>query len=346
MSFRLDRHEFKFVITPEQRSELLNRLQPYVRADENATETAYYPIVSLYYDTEDRDCYWEKVRGWPSRRKMRVRVYGSLDGVLPPTTFVEIKHKHMGRVVKRRARIPLRMALAVGEGDSLEGLNLPENDRRVVEEACILVNQRGFIPSCCMRYDRFAYTARDTESDLRITFDEEIAYRFDDLTPVPDDRRFDHFLLPPGYSVLEIKSTDAIPYWLTHAVGKLGCVLQSHSKYCNALEAGDPILQMQLDGKKVRVQYGVCPPLSAIENIVNRRGFAQSGPAAEVRVKQTPEKRGAAIGEPLSEAGKNVLAAERPRDSARQTETYRENSPVKTSSGKKGWMQKVRRLLP
>src|SRR5579862_3635373 len=122
VSFRFDRLELKFVITPEQRENLMSGILPHVRADENATETAYYPIVSLYYDNQDRDCYWQKVRGWPSRRKMRVRVYGSLDGALPPTTFMEVKHKHFGRVVKRRARIPLDMALAVGAGEKLDGI--------------------------------------------------------------------------------------------------------------------------------------------------------------------------------------------------------------------------------
>ena len=49
--------------------------------------------------------------GVQSRRKMRVRVYGSLDGVLPPTTFAEIKHKVDGRKVKRRSKFVLAAAV-------------------------------------------------------------------------------------------------------------------------------------------------------------------------------------------------------------------------------------------
>jgi len=253
-----------------------------MRADENATETAYYPIVSLYYDNADRDCYWQKVRGWPSRRKMRVRVYGSLDGLLPPTTFMEVKHKHMGRVVKRRARIPLEMALAVGEGKPIEDVFLPENDRRVVEEALRLVHEDGFRPCCAMRYDRYAYAARDLESDLRITFDTDIAYRFDNLTPIPDDRRFEKSLLPPGYSVLEVKTTYCVPYWLSCLIGKLGCIYQSHSKYCNAVEDGDPVLHASLGGP-VKVQYGVVPPLVNFQPGV----LAPTVNGAEVAAKST-----------------------------------------------------------
>ncbi len=269
MSYRADRFELKFVIGPEQRAELMPRLLPYLQADENATETAYYPIVSLYYDNEERDCYWQKVRGWPSRRKMRVRVYGSLDGVLPPTSFMEIKHKHLGRVVKRRARIPLDMALAVGSGEAIDASYLPENDRRVCDEAFRLVHDSGFRPSCCMRYDRYAYTGLDPEVDLRITFDTEIGYRFDDLTPIPDDRRFEKFLLPYGFCVMEVKVIGSVPYWLSCMVGKYGCIYQSHSKYCNALEAGDPVLHSQLGGP-VKVQYGVVPPLADLEHMLSR----------------------------------------------------------------------------
>ena len=85
----------KFVITRPQREGIMPGLMARMRADENAMEDAYYPIVSLYYDTPDRECYWEKIQSLPSRRKMRVRVYGSLDGKLPPTIFVEINTSAM-----------------------------------------------------------------------------------------------------------------------------------------------------------------------------------------------------------------------------------------------------------
>ncbi len=272
MSFSFDRFELKFVITPLQRERLMPSILPHVRADENASETAYYPIVSLYYDNAARDCYWQKVRSWPSRRKMRVRVYGSLDGTLPPTSFMEIKHKHMGKIIKRRARVPLEMALAVGQGDALDGVHLPENDRRVVEEARRLVEHDGFQPACCMRYDRYAYTDKNPESDLRITFDTDIAYRFHDLTPRPDDRRFEKYLLPEGYSVLEVKVSSTVPYWLSKAIGAIGCVIQSHSKYCNAVEDGDPVLHEQIGGRKT-LQYGTVPPLADMGREVVKHCF-------------------------------------------------------------------------
>jgi hypothetical protein len=229
---------------------------PHLRADENAGEGAFYPIVSLYYDTRDRDCYWEQIRGAKSRRKLRVRVYGSLDGSLPPTVFVEVKHKCDGRGVKRRVRTSLEDALRIASGQAVEA-KFSKVDQRTVEEVHQLVHERGFLPCCCMRYDRQAFAAIDPASDLRITFDTGVAYRFENLTPVPDDRNFQHYLHPEGTSVMEVKVTGSVPYWLSTMLGENGCILQSHSKYCNSLEAGDPVLQKSLYGGPKR--FGMAP---------------------------------------------------------------------------------------
>jgi SPX domain protein involved in polyphosphate accumulation len=246
------------VITREQRDRLMPHLLPRLRADENAGEGAFYPIVSLYYDNDERDCYWEKIRGFGNRRKLRVRVYGSLDGALPPTCFVEVKHKCDGRGVKRRVRVPLDLALAAADGNPID-YPLSQQDQRTIVEVHDLVHKRGFKRCCVMRYDRQAFADKDPESDLRITFDTGIGYRMDHLDPIPDDRQFTRYLLPEGYSVMEVKVTGSVPYWLTRMVGEHGCILQSHSKYCNALEDGDPVLHHQIGGRRVSEHYGITP---------------------------------------------------------------------------------------
>ena len=248
----------KFVITREQREALMADALPRMKPDENAVDGAFYPIVSLYYDNADRDCYWEKVESYQNRRKMRVRVYGSMDGKLPPTIFVEIKHKCDGRGVKRRLLCTLDEAYAVASGGGIAP-RAGILDRRLIEEIHMLVNERHFEPCCAMRYDRHAFADRDPESDLRVTFDTGIAYRFDDLNVIPDDRRFDHFLLPDGYSVMEVKVTGSVPFWLTHMIGRHHCILQSHSKYNNALEDGDEVLHRQIGGRVIKHHYGLTP---------------------------------------------------------------------------------------
>lgn len=216
-------------------------LLPHLRADENAVTGAHYPIVSVYYDNAERDCYWENLNGAKSRRKLRVRLYGSQCGGQPPTCFAEVKHKVEGRNVKRRARLSIEEALSVAAGEDVPA-KLTAGEHRTVEEIHTLVRQRQLRPCVCLRYDRHAYAGVDPGADLRITFDTGIAYRFERLMPVPDDRDFTSYLHADGACVMEVKVTGAVPYWLTRLLGENGCRMQSHSKYCRALEAGDPVL--------------------------------------------------------------------------------------------------------
>lgn len=248
VSLRLDRFEMKFRVSAAQRAFLTTQFAPQLRPDENAGDGARYPVVSLYFDNEDRDCYWENARGLPSRRKLRVRVYGSRDGKVPATTFIEIKHKCDGRGVKRRVQLPTEQALRIGEGLWPESAHLSEMDARVIREVHDLVFRRRFQPVLVMRYDRTAYAAADPESDLRVTFDTGVRARFDHLTPEPDDRRFAMGGDPieNAAAVMEVKVTGCIPYWLSRTIATAGCRLESHSKYSSALEQHDPVLRAML----------------------------------------------------------------------------------------------------
>ncbi|HAE17695.1 MAG TPA: hypothetical protein DCG41_00605, partial [Verrucomicrobiales bacterium] len=58
--------------------------------DSLASEDGCYPIVTEYFETPGRECYWEKERRLASRRKIRVRIYGCEGGKIPPTGFIEI----------------------------------------------------------------------------------------------------------------------------------------------------------------------------------------------------------------------------------------------------------------
>ena len=248
----------KFVVTAAQRATLMERLEAQLRPDENCGGSAGYPVVSLYYDNAERDCYWERARGLGSRRKMRVRVYGSGDGRVAPSAFIEVKHKCDGRGVKRRMLLPLEDALRVGSGLWPENADLSEVDRLLVGEVHDLVARRGWKPAMVMRYDRCAYAAADPASDLRVTYDTGIFCRMENLTPVPDDRRFDprHEMHADGRAVMEVKITGSIPFLLGRMIAEAGCKLQSHSKYSNALEQSDPVLRAMLAPRWRKPMHG------------------------------------------------------------------------------------------
>lgn len=236
-----DRFEYKFLIDRADRTELLRRLEGSLLPDTQGGSDGRYPIVSLYYDSPDLRCYWDNWRGVPSRRKLRVRAYGSADGAIAPTSFIEVKHKADGRGVKRRVQTELANALALvaGRGDESR-LGLPE--LRILAEVRQLVEADGFRPTCVMRYDRHAYFLRlpgqPDAAALRVTFDQEIRARFDALTPSTDDRCFALDILPADRCIMEVKGAGAVPYLFADHLTRLRLAPRNFSKYGEAIRLG------------------------------------------------------------------------------------------------------------
>lgn len=251
MTHRVDRTEFKFLINRSMRERLIEEIRKHTTFDA-AAGANHYPIISQYYDNEMRDCYWEKQRGQKSRRKLRIRVYGSEGGEQAPTTFIEVKHKHYGRGVKRRLRLSTEEAIDLVEGDGrklLENIDeRPRSERMVIREIRQLVEQREFKFLCTMRYDREVYVGKEDAPDLRVTFDSGIGCRFEQHALQADTREFEHFLLSEEQSILEIKTNSVIPTWLRDLIGDQGLVRQSYSKFCTALERHDPAVRDLLEG--------------------------------------------------------------------------------------------------
>jgi hypothetical protein len=239
VSYRLDRYEFKFLITRAQRDAIIGQFPEHIVPDRNSGPDAGYRIYTLYYDSPERDCYWEKLRGLGSRRKLRVRLYESALEAASGACFVEIKHKHDGRGVKRRVLTTLTSAMKI-TGGLPSSAPLRPGEERVVSEVRQFISERNFVPICCMRYDRKAFMDAAEDSDLRITFDEDIRYRMDDLESLQNGA-FENTLLNEDESVMEVKVTGAVPIWLTRILSAEKCTPAGRSKYCDAIAASDAL---------------------------------------------------------------------------------------------------------
>jgi hypothetical protein len=95
-----NRREFKFVLEPGLVPVLRGRVARQLEVDDHAQDG--YPVLSEYFDSSDRLTYWQKQFGTPNRRRVRGRLYGRTDGTIPPSAFIEVKHKLDGVTVKRR----------------------------------------------------------------------------------------------------------------------------------------------------------------------------------------------------------------------------------------------------
>ena len=226
-----DRFEYKFLIRRSQRDELLGQLANQLLADTHGGSDGHYPIISLYYDAPDLRCYWDNWRGVPSRRKLRVRIYGTRDGIIPAATFVEVKHRDGRSGAKRRVHLPLADAHALVGGADVTSPD--PADERILAEIRKMVADDGYAPACVIRYDRCAYRFCDGHGveQLRVTFDQSIRARFDRLTPVVDDEGGDLLVVPRDLAIMEVKGSTSVPYELAAYLGSAGLHPRPFSKY-------------------------------------------------------------------------------------------------------------------
>lgn len=244
----LNRTEYKYLISLDEMEMIQQKLDHRLVVDSLASEDGCYPIITEYFETPERDCFWEKQRSLNSRRKIRVRIYGTGGGKIPPTGFIEIKHKHFGFGAKRRLFLPVEEAISFAGGhyDLLydDQREWTRTERMIVDELRDLIERRNYAPAIQLRYDRKALMTPDGQ--LRITFDTGLMCRSNLLTLEPNDSRFEEFIIPKDVSVLEVKSIGPVPYWFRTFGAECKLVRTSFSKFCTAMKVIDPVLRAQL----------------------------------------------------------------------------------------------------
>ena len=242
------RQEYKFRLAASKAEAVFNAVQQRVPTDVNGSG-GVYPVVSEYYDTPERDAYWERERRIGNRRKVRIRIYGCDDAAIPPSAFLEIKHKQDGVGVKRRLRVPVE---AVG-GDAFEltrmlcdhrSLTAERSGRMLLDEISNLVETRGLEPVMQMHYLRTAFD--DPDAGLRITLDAAVRCRTERRSLSAGDRNYPLEVLDSGECLMEVKLLKAAPYWLRDLTSRFTLVRTPFSKYCEALARHDPFVRSRV----------------------------------------------------------------------------------------------------
>ena len=200
-SFR--RYEKKYVLSPRQQEQLLQRIAPYMKEDVFGS----YTICNIYYDTPD----WRLIRASLEKpaykEKLRVRSYG-----VPTETdrvFVELKKKFDGVVYKRRitTEVPQVEPLLCGS----------------TEAKCQIGREIQWFG-----YDRLAFAGQE-DPQLRLTFDTNLRWRDTQLDLCMGD--WGAPILQGEDILMELKLPEACPLWLTHALTEVGAFPTSFSKY-------------------------------------------------------------------------------------------------------------------
>lgn len=229
------RFEHKFIVSAPQADALVSALGPSLIPD--ATAGGSYPVLTLYHDCPEFSALEAQRRGAPFRSKVRVRCYGSGDGRIAPTTFVELKRRDGPDGAKVRARGAAAACAALACGDADAAADLEPGERAAATEIAGFARRAGLRPACLMRYDRRAWSL----GPLRLTLDRDLMVRHEDLRATPDDRAFARRALDEDRLVLEVKGEGAVPLEIALLLARLGIRPRPFSKYAAGMAAANSL---------------------------------------------------------------------------------------------------------
>ena len=177
-------------------------------------------IRNIYLDTDSYLLARRSIEHPLYKEKLRFRSYGrpSLDDKI----FVEIKKKYNSIVYKRRLSIDLNSA----ENWFIDTCPTFPDTQIGREIDYLRTHYNGIHPAMYLAYERDSFVGG---GDLRITLDTSINARLSELTL--DSETNGTPILPPGYTLMEIKTLFGYPRWLLEALSVGRILKTTFSKY-------------------------------------------------------------------------------------------------------------------
>ena len=212
------RTEAKYLLDDAQRARLEGVMGQAMSPDSFGVST----VRNLYLDTPTLLLARRSIERPTYKEKVRIRSYAPATG--GEEVFLELKKKFKGVVYKRRCVVTLDEALALCDGTR------DPRDQVELELSCTARREGGLRPVSYLAYDREAFYATD-DHDFRMTFDRNVRARWDSLDLATDGGER---LLDEGVSILEVKTSKAIPLWLVDFLSEEGLRKASFSKYGTA----------------------------------------------------------------------------------------------------------------
>ncbi len=208
------RHEYKYPITCGQIVMEQARLKGVMNQDVHAGERGYYNIRSLYFDDMGNGCYLDNENGVDNREKFRIRIYNHSTERIN----LEVKQKRRGKTCKRCCLISLSQCRQLMEGKIPGDIRA---DQQALHKLAYLMAVRLMRPVVIVDYDRFPYTYRSEDANVRVTFDCNLMSA-GDITTFLDEKIQGRGVMPVGRALMEVKFDSFLPdeiYTLLHLDG-------------------------------------------------------------------------------------------------------------------------------
>jgi hypothetical protein len=163
------RNEIKYLISNTDKPLLIALLEKHLTPDTYNINHGYF-IRSVYFDSHDDECLFEKNAGISLRNKYRIRTYG----IDADTVKLEIKQKRSNYSRKLSEAIPRECAEAMidGDRDYMSHYLHSGQGGDVYKQTFAAFILGAYTPKVTVDYQRLAYLFAGT--DLRITVDSNI----------------------------------------------------------------------------------------------------------------------------------------------------------------------------
>jgi hypothetical protein len=203
-NLQVNRNELKYYISNNEYHALVNRLIHVLKPDPFSTPRRGYFIRSLYFDSFDDECLYEKQSGDMFRQKYRMRIYDTKS----KTVKFEIKNKWNNQIFKETATITKESAYRIIDGDYSE---LLDYNNPILNKIYIKFTEKQYKPKVIIDYMRDAFIF--DFFNLRITFDKNLHSNNTDFDLFSDNLHTIPVILE-GKQILEIKYEHIIPEYI------------------------------------------------------------------------------------------------------------------------------------
>lgn len=216
---QVKRTETKYRLSATAYGKLCKLLPQMLTTDVNNGDFGY-TIRSLYFDSIDNQDYLDKVNGLETRKKIRLRTYGSGGKVK-----LEIKRKWNTFQQKDSMWLNKEDAqrLQSGDYDCLDHYQEP-----LAEELRQIMLWGHYRPAVLIEYHRKAYFSM--ANNTRITLDQGIMSSETDLDLFSDGLSL-YPVVEPYFAILEVKSTGSLPRWIKAQLDQVAQSNRAVSKY-------------------------------------------------------------------------------------------------------------------
>lgn len=221
-----DRIEKKYLITPDQKKQILRTIQTKMEKDKYHKSK----VLNVYFDTDNYDLIIQSIDQPMFKHKIRARNYVGYNRV-----FLEIKTKLRGKETnpgyKRRIMLTRQdykelIGNRVTATEIISRSNNYYSDAQIAKEIDYLIQHHKLKPKILVRYNRESYRDKD---NIRITFDENLKYRTNDLSL--NNKKHDKIYFEDDKNIImEIKASEVFPLWLVQTLSENKLYSQRFSK--------------------------------------------------------------------------------------------------------------------